>query len=349
MSAGGFTALMAGGCSDENAYHVAVDDMTRPLPADAEARDLVRYATLAANGHNTQPWRFRINDRAIDILPDLSRRTPAVDPDDHHLFASLGCAAENLGLAARARGMAGEVMFRSSGDGATVDLSPAARREDALFAAIPDRQCSRVAYDGRSVTPDVVERLKTAASRYDVDTLVITEPADREDVLDLVVAGNSHQIDDPEFIAELKDWIRFNPDMALASRDGLYSGTSGNPNLPRWLGPVLFSFFFTKQAENDKYAEHIRSSAGIVIFVAATNDKPGWLSAGRAYERFALQATADGLKHAFINQPVEVPEIRRELQKLMGLDDRRPNLIVRFGYGPDMPRSLRRPVDDVIV
>jgi hypothetical protein len=27
------------------------------------------------------------------ILPDLSRRCPAVDPDDHHLFVSLGCAA----------------------------------------------------------------------------------------------------------------------------------------------------------------------------------------------------------------------------------------------------------------
>ena len=51
--------------------------------------DLVRYATLAASSHNTQPWLFKIEPRRIVILPDLSRRCPAVDPDDHHLFARL--------------------------------------------------------------------------------------------------------------------------------------------------------------------------------------------------------------------------------------------------------------------
>ena len=32
-----------------------------------------------------------------------------------------------------------------------------------------------------------------------------------------------------------------------------------------------------------------------------------WIEVGRACQRFALQATALGLKCAFINQPVEVP------------------------------------------
>jgi hypothetical protein len=69
----------------------------------------------------------------------------------------------------------------------------------------------------------------------------------------------------------------------------------------------------------------------------------------RAYRRFALEATADGLKHAFVNQAVEVPEMRRELQALLGLGERRTNLVVRFGHGPAMPKSLRRRVGDVIV
>ncbi len=30
------------------------------------------------------------------MLPDLARRCPAGDPDDHPLFVSLGCATENL-------------------------------------------------------------------------------------------------------------------------------------------------------------------------------------------------------------------------------------------------------------
>jgi hypothetical protein len=41
--------------------------------------------------------------------------------------------------------------------------------------------------------------------------------------------------------------------------------------------------------------------------------------------------------------------MRRELQGLLGLGERRPNLVVRFGYGPAMPKSLRRRAGDVIV
>ncbi|TIS72529.1 MAG: Tat pathway signal protein, partial [Mesorhizobium sp.] len=73
------------------------------LSEHPELEDFVRYATLAANGHNTQPWRFGIAEDRIAILPDFARRTPVVDPDDHHLFASLGCAVENLAIAAAAR------------------------------------------------------------------------------------------------------------------------------------------------------------------------------------------------------------------------------------------------------
>jgi hypothetical protein len=82
-------------------YDNAVRAVRQPGPARPgmlDAKELVRYATLAASSHNTQPWRFRVRPASITILPDYSRRCPAVDPDDSHLFKSLGCAAENLVL-----------------------------------------------------------------------------------------------------------------------------------------------------------------------------------------------------------------------------------------------------------
>ena len=343
--------LLLGGCGfNRDAYEAALAEMTRPLPADPGMRDLVRYATLAANGHNTQPWRFALGDDAVRILPDLMRRTPAVDPDDHHLFASLGCAAENLAIAARARGRSGAVRFVAEGEGhAEVDLATGAREETELFAAVPLRQCSRATYDGQPVAPDILGRLEAAATSYGVDALFIAEEKLREDVLALVIDGNSAQMDDAAFLAELKAWIRFNPDAAVAYRDGLLSSSSGNPELPDWLGSLMFDYAFSKDAENAKYAEHIRSSAGLVVFVAQSDDPNGWFAAGRAYQRYSLQATADGLKQAFVNQAVEVPAARAELRGLLGLGDRRPNLVVRFGAGPAMPKSLRRRVDDVMV
>ena len=167
-------------------------------------------------------------------------------------------------------------------------------------------------------------------------------------VLDYVVKGNTAQMRDAAFMAELTAWIRFNDTLALASMDGLSGRSSGNPSLPAWLARRLLPFVMTERGENDKYAKHIRSSAGIAVFVAPTNDKPGWVAAGRAFQRFALQATAMDVRVAFINQPVEVPTLRPQIASFLGIGALRPNLIVRIGRGPTLPPSLRRPVEAVV-
>ena len=67
----------------------------------AQLKEIVRFSTMAPSGHNTQPWLFLIDDNRITVYPDYSKRLPVVDPDDHALFISLGCALENLIIAAK--------------------------------------------------------------------------------------------------------------------------------------------------------------------------------------------------------------------------------------------------------
>jgi len=64
---------------------------------------LVRSAVLAANAHDTQPWLFALGTDRIDLFADLSRNIGAMDPLRREMYLSLGCALENLTLAARAR------------------------------------------------------------------------------------------------------------------------------------------------------------------------------------------------------------------------------------------------------
>ncbi len=324
---------------------------TRAVLKDVpETRDLIRWATLAANSHNTQPWRFKVDPRGIDIVPDLTRRLAAVDPDDHHLFASLGCAAENLVIAAAMRGKSGQPSFDPSNGGAvSVAFGGASKGESALFDAIPKRQSTRGDFDGRPVGAGDLAALALAAAVPGIDLVLITERAQIDRVRDLVIAGNSAQMADPSFLRELKTWLRFSPRQAIETGDGLFSATTGNPALPAWLGPLLLDFVFEADTENDKYARQIASSAGIAVFVAEKNDPEHWVLAGRACQRFALQATALGLKHAFINQPVEVPGLRPELAALVGMPGRRPDIVMRFGHGAALPYSARRPVDAVLV
>jgi hypothetical protein len=313
-------------------------------------RELVRYATLAPSSHNTQCWKFRINNRAISILPDLSRRCPAVDLDDHHLYVSLGCADENLLQAALAHGLMGNAVFDSWESSALqIALEPTKAIASPLFDAIPKRQCTRAEFDGKPLSNEELTLLEQAGTGNGVRMILLTEKSAMEKVLEYVVQGNTAQMNDPAFVAELKAWIRFGSDEALSHGDGLFAKSSGNPVLPRWLGGSLFNLFFTTKNENEKYAKHVRSSAGIAIFVSAKSDKQHWLEAGRCYERFALQAAALDIRNAFLNQPVEVLTLRPQFANYLGIDGQRPDLVVRFGRGAEMPRSLRRPVEAVMI
>ncbi len=330
-------------------YTASVSATRAALSARPENRDFIRYATLAASGHNTQPWRFRMAEGQIDILPDSARRTPVVDPDDHHMFASLGCAAENLSLAAGAGGRPGEIRFNAANGGSVefVFAGETAARS-MLFDAIPHRQSTRADYDGRAVPTSDVTALAAAAAIPGVDLVMITDRPQIGRVRDLVLAGNGAQMGDEMFVRELKSWLRFSPREALLRGDGLFSVTSGQPALPEWLGPHMFSMLVSAKGENDKYARQLESSAGVAIFVSEQDDKDHWMRAGRSCQRFALQATALGLKTAFVNQPVEVASLRPELAGLAGMPGRRPDIVMRFGYGEALPFSARRPVDAVL-
>jgi hypothetical protein len=311
-------------------------------------RYLVHHAVLAANSHNTQPWLFRTAEQHLEIEPDWRRETPVVDPDNHHLFASLGCAVENLRLAALAAGAKANIVFAPDSTGLRVDLERVNPEQDPLFAAIRSRQCTRADYDGRNVDTSSLSLLEQAAAGHDCRVILITEKSLIAKILDLIVAANSAQISDPAFLRELKSWVRFNASSATATGDGLYSACSGNPTLPSWLGNALFDRVVTADDQNAKCVSQVRSSSGMAIFVSEHDNPAHWVEAGRSYQRFALQATLLGMKHAFLNQPVEVAQFRPQLAALLGIGDKRPDLVVRFGYGPNMPMSMRRPITDVM-
>jgi nitroreductase len=330
-------------------YDAFVAAMRAALSERPEMQDFIRFATLAPNGHNTQPWRFRIGKDGIDILPDFSRRTPVVDPDNHHLFVCFGCAAENLALAAGACGRPGDLSFSPANDGGIAFVFGGGPAIDAaLFDAIPWRQSTRAEYDGRQVSTAGLQKLTEAAAVPGVDLVLITDRPRIERVRELVVAGNSAQMVNAAFVQELKTWLRFSPREAIETGDGLFSASSGNPTLPTWLGPRVFDWIVSADFENDKYARQLRSSPGVAVFVSQQADPDHWVRAGRACQRFALQATALGLKQAFVNQPVEVANLRPELASLLGMPGRRPDILMRFGYGPTLPFSARRPVQAVL-
>jgi len=155
-------------CTSGDAEQRAARAMRRPVqPSSDRAIDmhnLVRRAILAPSSHNTQCWRFQIAEKSIAIAPDLKRRCPAVDPDDHRLFVALGCATKNMVHAALAAGLHADLRFDPSGDGViVVNLEATQGRITPLFQAISERQCTRGDYDGKPITSAVLYRFQKPA------------------------------------------------------------------------------------------------------------------------------------------------------------------------------------------
>ena len=356
LAAAGFalTPLLTS-CAPAGDYEAAANDVRRPVdPRGDDLRELVRLATLAPSGHNAQPWKFRLAPGLIELYPDRTRRLPAVDPDDRELWIGLGSALENLLVAAEHFGYHPNVTYQLDGtpaDHIAVALertAAAPARRAGLFEAIRTRQCTRHEYGRQPVPTQGLAQLTAAATGANVTPLLFTGAA-MEPLLEYVKAGNAHQMGDDQFKTELVHWVRFNDREALASRDGLLGRGSGNPSLPRWVAQLFIGSALNAKTQDQKDEANIRSSAGLLLFTSPRNDPAAWLDTGRAYERFALLATAMGLKNSFINQPCEVPALRAQVQAHLSLKSDFPQLLARFGYGPAMPRSLRRPVSEVLM
>lgn len=310
--------------------------------------ELVRYATLAANGHNTQPWKFSIKDHSIDILPDYDRRLPIVDPNDRELWISLGCALENLLITARGIGYAAEVSYPEKEDLIKVNLTTDTAQISPLFDAIPERQTTRSEFDGHSINIAELNQLQALPLEPGVALHFVTDPGGMDSVAEYVNQGNLVQYENSAFIEELIYWLRFNRREILISRDGLFSKCSGNPEVPNWLGK-LFVSGTNAQQQADADVKKLRSSAGVIHITSEMDDVSSWIRTGQVYERLSLMMTSLNIKSALLNQPIEVPDIRAQFQNAMKLDTLFPQLMVRFGYAPAMPNSIRRPVEQVLI
>src|ERR1700737_652401 len=73
--------------------------------------NLVRAAVLAASAHNTQPWILRLTTNRVDLYAVTARNIGTIDSLRREMYISLGCALENLVVAADAYGLRSSVQL----------------------------------------------------------------------------------------------------------------------------------------------------------------------------------------------------------------------------------------------
>ena len=314
---------------------------------DADFLTLIKAATQAPSGHNSQPWWFETSDHSIVISPNLDRALPAVDSQHRELFISLGCALENL--CTKATELHYQTKVSLSDEGViTVELQKSNTViADPLAAVIEKRQTNRSEYEDRNIDPILLQNLVEQTGATGIFTFANGTPL-FEKLTDAVLQGNTAQMSDPAFKNELLSWIRFNKKHSESTHDGLSYAVLGAPNLPRWVTEPIVKGSLKTKTQNKTDLKKIQSSSDMVLITTAINDIPTWIATGRTLERFLLLLTEAGIAHAYLNQPCEVPEVNTSLREKLTENNVYPQILLRIGYAKPVAYSKRKDVKEVM-
>ena len=325
----------------------------------------VAAAILAANPHNSQPWAFHVTESAVLVYADTLRRTGALDPLGREMHIGLGCAIENLVLAARARGLAPTVTLLPDGTGsdlvAEVALAKAAKERSAVYDAIGDRHTNRGPYTSETVSADELTDLVDLTGLPGIAVHWVTADDDKATLGRLMVDAAVAITGDRQQSEDSFAWFRSSDDDVQRHRDGLTLDAQGMSPVVLTLAKLLPA---SSRSAGDKFwvtqtrKVHTKTAAAYGVITATdAHDVTTQLVGGRLLQRVHLTATHQGLALHHMNQITEridreslagqPPEFARRFAGLLP-DGVQPLSAFRIGHPVrDARPSPRRGISEV--
>ena len=326
-------------------WEVSEHDFPGSSPIEAQLRFLLRYAILAPSTRNSQPWAFSVQGNRIHLIADFRRGQSVADPNRRELYVSLGCALENLLVAAEHFGFRhGVTYFPEQGHAelvATVTFAPGGApseaRLGATVAALLRRHNDNGVFRSAPVPEQLRLRLMACAVEPDLQLHLTDDRHFRRWINALTLEADRVEFADPAFRKELSYWIG--------------QGAFGTPPVMARLGRAVVSR--VNLAEPVARQDHaIVESAALLGLISATGDSHlVHVRAGQLFERVWLTATAMGVSIHPMSQTMRHPELRAAVGELLPSLSWTPQHLFRVGFSSreEGHHTPRRPVEDVLI
>ena len=335
-----------------NAWDVSPDDFPADGGADQKLLFMLNFAILAPSSHNTQPWRFRLQGHEVELIADINRSLPIVDPFNRELIISCGAALHHLHLASRYFGHASHIEIFPDLDypdllaKVSLGFSCETGAEDILlFNAIEKRRTNRLPFSPDPIPERLLDELQEVAAREGAWLHFFRDEHVRCQIADLVAYADREQWQDRQFRSELAAWLTPN---RSARRDGIPGYAQGRGNLLSRAEPLLVRTFDMGKGQAARDRDIALHSPILALLLTDDDSRINWLRAGRALSAVLLRARVEDVWASFLNQAVEVAQTRTRLAMLAGRTGV-PQILLRLGFGPEVKPTPRRPLKEMML
>ncbi len=323
----------------------------------ATAEAALAVAVRAPSIHNTQPWRWRLDQGGLDLRADRGRQLAVADPDGHSMLISCGAALQLTELALAATGCPTEtVLFPDPADrDLLARLRPIGHVAPdtevvALIEAALRRRSDRRPFAVQQPAADEVEAVQAAGTDA-VAWVDFPERGDRR--IDLAAAvswADRVEREDSAYLAEMERWLH--DPQVHAQVDGI--PVEAIPHVPTDAPrhTDIPNRDFEVGVTGGQLIERDVDERPLIAVVLTTADTPReHLWAGHAMMRLMLQAEVLGLSTCPLSQAVDFAAFRTRVQGLMGWVGR-PQMMLRVGRPTastdELPRTPRREPSSVL-
>jgi hypothetical protein len=327
--------------------------------------ELVDYARWSPSPHNIQPWKLKIvSDLQAELLYDTSRLLPATDPSSRFTIAGLSMFITCLDVAAASMGYTIHTEHENEPvlNDATTGLRTFARLSLVKRLQPPTVDCklilkrrtSRLHYDKRPVSIDVVNRMSAIAARYGFTMNNSTSTQLIRTVLDLNRETLFHDLDVEAARKEISKWIRTTDEEASTTKDGLWS------RCMRFRGSLMRNFFFhperfhapwKRKVLGNVYKNSMQGTRHIAWISGSFANRADWLRGGEMLQYLWMDITRDNVYMHPFGSVITNENAHRRFESVVSHDPAKGELwlLFRMGYSDEPPRSFRLETKDIII
>jgi nitroreductase len=315
---------------------------SRAVPAD-QIDFLIGTAARAPSVHNTQPWRFRISEFAIELYADRRRKLRA-DPLGREMLISCGAALFGLRLAVRSLGRLPVVELLPDPAQlrllARVRLGAAAAmttQERQMLEALPHRHTHRGPFDPGPLPDGLLAGLQHDVLAEGATLAPVNPGIAHQQLADVVGAAGRRQNLDSVARADVRQWSRGATDSA---RDGV----------PAHAFPAKASYQAGRLPQRDF---DLGRGLGLLpaggpppavtaVLLTRGDGRADWLRAGQALHRLLAHAASKWVFASLYTQPLEAAAIRALIRDRLALPGA-PQILLQLGPARTTRSTARRP------